>query len=336
MRSRNRHPSVPQCGGLRDVTPMLKRLCRPWLLPVLMLLPPLAQAQLTFQFNYTDTGVGFNDPTIGAIRRGAFESAAGVFSSRIQTASPVTVTVNVSSFVANNAFLATAGSDPLSVAPGFHPTVLQDKILSNGASDANGASPDATVFWNFFHNWDYDDAVGAGAYDYKSTVTHELMHALGFISNIDAAGRGWNFAPSGTPDAWSVFDRFVVSADGTPLVNDANNSFNTALQAALTGNPGAFFGGPNAVAANGGQLVPLYSPSPFESASSIHHLDDAAFSSPDLIMESTVFTGPAPRELSAVEMGILSDLGYSVVPEPGTGLLLLLGLAVAWKRRCFS
>jgi len=314
---------------------MLKRLCSPWLLLALVLLPPIAPAQLTFQFNYTDAGVGFNDPTIGAIRRGAFESAAGVLSGSIQTASPVTVTIAVSSFVANNAFLATAGSDPVSLTPGFHPTVLQDKILSHGARDANGASPDATVFWNFFHNWDYDDAVGAGAYDYKSTVTHELMHALGFISNIDAAGRGWNFATSGTPDAWSAFDRFVVAADGTPLVNAANHSFNTSLQAALTGNPGAFFGGPNAVAANGGQLVPLYSPSPFESASSIHHLNDASFSHPDLLMESTVFTGPAPRGLSAVEAGILSDLGYSVsvVPEPGVNLLLLLGLAAFARKR---
>ncbi len=307
-------------------------LCSASLLCALRPLP--AAAQLTFQFNYTDAGVGFNDPTVGAIRRGAFESATAVIGGYLHTSSPVTVTLGISSFFASNPFLATAGSDPMSFAPGFQRSILQDKILSHGANDANGATADATVFWNFFHNWDYDDDVNNGAYDFKSTVMHELMHSLGFISHIDGAGRGGNLNPAGTPDTWTAFDQLVTSAAGTPLVNAATFSFNTAEFGALTGNPGSFFSGANAVAANGGDLVPLYSPNPFQSASSIHHLDDASFTNPDAIMEASVFTGPSPRTLNAVEQGILQDLGYTVVPEPTSTILVLLGLAGMTLKRC--
>lgn len=316
-------------------TPATRLIWRAILPVVATVLAITAQAQLLFQFNYKDVGIGFNDPTMGAIRRSSFESAAGTLAGYIQTSTPVMVTLDVNSFVANNGFLATADSDPVSTGVGFQPTVAQQKILSGGVVDANGATADGSVFWNFIHSWDYTDSVQANAYDFKSTVMHELVHSLGFISRVDGAGRGWNLNASGTPDSYSTFDGFLVASDGMILVDSGTASFNTSKLGALTGNPGTYFGGVNAVAANGGNLVPLFSPAAFDLASSLHHLNDASFSNPDLLMESGVFKGPAPRALSGVELGILQDLGYTVVPEPTTLMLLGAGLAVGmrWGKR---
>lgn len=290
-----------------------------------------ARGQLTIQFNYLDAGTGFNDPTVGAVRRGALESAAGMLTSYFQGSAALTFDVN--SVFQPIGTLAYADSALVSLSPGFQRTVAQDKILSNGASDANGSTADGSIFWNLFHNWDYDDDVGAGAFDFKSTAMHELLHAFGFLSEIDSQGRGANLNPAGTPDAYGVFDRFVTTSSGTPLVDGGTFAFHTSEMGALTGNPGMFFSGPNAMAAYGGNRVPLFSPNPWQGASSGTHLDDGTFSNPPLLMTSATPTGPSPRTLSAVELGILQDLGYAVVPEPGAVVLLLLGLAALhrWK-----
>ena len=59
-------------------------------------------------------------------------------------------------------------------------------------------------------------------------------------------------------------------------------TFNTAYNPNLTGgDAGLYFGGANAVAANSGNPVPLYTPNPWESGSSMSHLDDDTFTGVD-------------------------------------------------------
>ena len=118
--------------------------------------------------------------------------------------------------------------------------------------------------------------------------------------------------------------------------------YNTSLGLApLTGDPGLYFSGPNAMAAYGGR-VPLYSPNFWEQGSSGSHTDDGTFTGKDavlpprLLMNSKLPLGLGVRELGAVELGMLADLGYAVVPEPGvwaglTGLGLVL--YASWRRR---
>jgi hypothetical protein len=54
-----------------------------------------------------------------------------------------------------------------------------------------------------------------------------------------------------------------------------------------------------------------------------------------MMMLSASGTGPYARDYSAVEVGMLADLGYAaVVPEPETYAMLLAGLgAVGWVAR---
>lgn len=292
-------------------------------------------AQLVFAFNYLDTNAGFSDATLGTSRRNALQSAANALAGYF-TGYNVSITLEVSSNNADSATLASAGSGLLSGDAGFYRTIVQNKILTG--VDVNGATADGTVNYNFFHNWDLSDAVAANAYDFKSTAMHELLHAMGFSGEITKTGQGALGSVSGQPDKFAVFDQFVTTSTGAKLIRNDFSYDTTLTLAPLTGNPGMYFDGPNAKAANGGNRVPLFSPNPWSDGSSGSHTDDTTFTGANaLMMNSATATGPGLRTLSGIEQGMLKDLGYAVVPEPGTYTLFaamgLAGFAVARRWR---
>ena len=298
-------------------------------------------AALTFSFNYIDPGTsfGFYDSTYGNDRRLALEAAANDLGSYF-TAYNAHLTFDVTSEnKPGTGILAGAGSG-IDITPGgFRNTVVQEKILSNGATDLNGTDADGYIGWNFSSDvkWDTSDSVASDSYDFKSTAMHELLHAFGFTSSVDEGGKGANGNSPGTADAWNIFDKFLTDKNGDRLVDDSG-VFDSTKVGTLTGGTtdGVFFSGPNAMAANGGNRVNIYSPPTYSSGSSISHLDDDYFTSKALLMESATLTGPGTRVLSDIELGILKDIGYSkVAPVPvpaavwlmGSGLVALFGMA---------
>ncbi|MCF3648285.1 hypothetical protein [Synoicihabitans lomoniglobus] len=275
-----------------------------------------APAQISFQFDYTDANTGFNDPTDGAARRTALEQAAQILSDTIPTSTPVTVTFSVVSTNNDDSTLASAGSDSTAEDIGFSPTVVSQKIV-NG-TDANGAAADGEINWNFFHNWDLDDDVAPDAFDFKSTAMHELLHAMGFVSAISSTGEGLFVGTVGDPNAWYLIDQYLVTATGQSFV-DTQFRFDAGLVGNLDDNPGIYFNGPHAVAANGGNPVAFYSPEPWEEGSSGSHTDDNTYlGTSALLMNAATDTGPGVRTLSAIELGILRDIGYDIAPTTPT------------------
>jgi hypothetical protein len=88
------------------------------------------------------------------------------------------------------------------------------------------------------------------------------------------------------------------------------------------------------MAAYGGQRVPLFSPSPWEARSSGSHVDDETFKGGDeKLMNAASFTGPGLRTLSAIELAMLADLSYAVVPEPAIAPLLAFALVLVAVHR---
>jgi hypothetical protein len=286
------------------------------------------QAQITFNFTYTGTaGVGFTDPNFGSARQAALNDAATTLASYFTTSAPRSLTFAVESSSVENNTLASAGSNLATSNAGFNRTVVQEKILTG--SDANGGAVDGNITWNWFHNWDITNAVAGGAYDFKSTVMHEILHAFGYTSSTGAAG-------TNTGNVWNTFDNFLTTSTGTRLIS-VGGVFDTGLNSALTGGPGVFFSGSNAMAANGGNRVAIYSPSPWSDGSSGAHTDDATYANTMMIAATT--TGPGARTLTAIEVGILTDLGYtmSAIPEPSTYAAILgaaaLGVTIIRRRR---
>lgn len=294
-----------------------------WLLPG----ASAAQASLVFNFIFTDSGTGFNDPTLGTTRQAALESAASTLASYFNVAGNVTVTIDASGGASGNT-LASAGS-PIPLVNGFQPTVVQDKILTG--TDLNGSAADGTMQFNFGQQWFYGDTPSGSSYDFKSVAMHELVHTLGFISEISSTGQGAASQTSGSPDVWSTFDQFLTDSAGHPLVNPSTYAFDTSKLGVLTGGPGAngmFFSGPNATAAFGGRLA-IYSPNPWQQGSSGSHIDGGpgGFINEAFLMDPSSATGLGIRALTSAEQGVMRDLGYSVVPEPATtGLISAVGL----------
>ena len=141
---------------------------------------PQARSVVTFDFQYADAaGVGFNDPNHPEYKTalaGAGQTMGSYF------AHTATITIRVTSINnPNSATLATAGSGLVSPngRAGFFRTVVQGKVISNGATDLNGADPDGELNVNLGGRFQFnpDGALGANQVDFRATIIHELTHA---------------------------------------------------------------------------------------------------------------------------------------------------------------
>jgi hypothetical protein len=265
---------------------------------------------ITFDFIYPD-----GDPHWTDEAKASLNDAANTVAAYLVAPKPVTLTYKVAE---DNepGHLAQASSERVDEeSPGYFRTVVQQKLITG--EDANGDKPDGDIDVNWNSNWALGDDIPAGdddagtsrPDDFKATIMHELVHTLGFDTNIQGPG-------SAPVKNRPTFDSFVVNADGAKVISD-DDTFNTAFEPNLTGgNGGLFFGGPKAMAAYDGKPVPL-STDPTWSVSNVTHLDGRTFTGPTKKMMNPGDDGDGAevRELSPIELGILEDLGYTVAPH---------------------
>lgn len=250
-----------------------------------------APAVVTFAFNYLDSSWTPEAKT-------ALESTANTLATRFTVTSPTTLTLNVTGMNKRGSLtLAYSSADFASGGNGFFGTVIQTKILTG--VDPNGSSADATITYNFAYPWALGDTVSTGQYDLKAVALHELLHAFGFLTGTET--------PTNSNRNWSAYDKFLSTSTGTRVI-DSNFSIIRSYVGNFTGsNGGLFFSGTNAVAANGGKPVKLYTPSPWSGGSSVSHVDPVA--NPGFVMKPSYPSGKlGPRVLSPVEVAIMKDL----------------------------
>jgi hypothetical protein len=178
----------------------------------------------------------FSDPVtinINADLTGGFASAniIGQTSSVLLQAPYTTIRNAMVSDAAGDSFRALDASLPTSAQFGallpsgyslsgnLQLTKANAKALGFTGLDGNFGSNDATIQFNNAFNFDYDNSNGVtpGTVDFETVATHELGHALGFISSVDNIdGSASAFADSPTP-----LDLFRFTNGG---VNDPANT----------------------------------------------------------------------------------------------------------------
>ncbi|MBJ7481932.1 MAG: hypothetical protein JHC75_30135 [Rhodococcus sp.] len=261
------------------------------------------QSAIEFDFRFKG---GIEQWTLARVL--AFEDEAIRLVPYLRVRAPVTLSYEIWPFEDWEIdILASAVSPRISTDPGYWPTVVQNKLLTG--EDSNGSAVDGEITWNWGWQWALGDPASSDEVDFATTLMHELMHTFGFISRI--RGPGTNDLRT----SWSVFDSFVVTGDGVKPINP-DVTWNTDYDPNLLGqNGGMYFGGANAIAAYGGP-VPLYTNDPWD-GSGMSHLSDDVFGSTTHMMTAFTDDGAILRTLSPVEIGILRDLGYLVVPPSG-------------------
>ncbi len=236
--------------------------------------------------------------------RSALQSAANYLASYFVVSSSVTVTVGFTNY-SGGTYGVYAQPASSCTSSGCEP-VARTKILTG--VDINGADAEGSINFNYF-----PELIGGGANkgSLQAVTMHELMHIL-----------GWGTS--------ATYSSFLTDINGNHVAA-GDSTFNANLTGA---NGGLYFGGPNAVAANGG-LVKLYTPDPYAPGSSVAHLDGLLNDPVPRLMNPNPGNPPA-RVLTPTELGVLKDLGYSVVPQPALAGFLILNLGLLGRKRSRS
>jgi hypothetical protein len=286
-----------------------------WIAPVAVVAAPATPVEgATFNITWS---TGCETPPPEAVT--ALEYAAGLWGTWISSTVPIEVTVcwtpNLSSGDTLGTGMPTKYIYNFSGAPlvnTAYPIALANALTG---SDLDATRADMTLqfksntAWSFVLTPTHLTAPVAGE-DFVAVALHELAHGLGFIGNmyedynVGFCGTGLYgyLYPCPTPYDW-----FAVDSAGVALLSYLPNDPYT-LAARLKGD--ANFGGANTVAANGGMVAKLFSPSDdFYFGSSLSHLDQTTFQGgPNRLM--TPSYSDVTRHPGPVTLSILQDMGW--------------------------
>jgi hypothetical protein len=193
--------------------------------------------------------------------------------------------------------------------------------------DTSVSTWDTYIIYNKNFSWNFGSGLpGLFDYDFRSVVTHELGHSLGWLGSYRSSPYD-NFGYGGY--GLTAFESFLVDSTGNSPFNGTSGTPENFNE---TDNP-VYFNGANAMAVYG-DLVPIYAPTNYTPGSSLSHLDTATF--PDYTMAHAIANGTTKRTLSDLEIAMMADMGWDVIPEPSPVVMsALICLTALWIRRRF-
>ncbi len=107
--------------------------------------------------------------------------------SSLQSTSDLDLLINRTSNNPNGAGSATTYLDNDGDANNTTIRITRANAKALGLLTGNNPTLDASISFNDYYNWDFDasDGITSGAFDFVGIATHEIGHALGFVSGVD-------------------------------------------------------------------------------------------------------------------------------------------------------
>lgn len=276
--------------------------------------------QVEFEDQLLATGQGFDHPVLGAVRTSTvcqvFTDLAGIIN--LNGTAP-DIFVGRSEYdgqpssapgVPGDGALAAASALFINGSSGCYSGALHQHITSGvDPTPSQGVFDAVITHFDFGQrslgastiNWNDDWQQSAGSdLDLYTVTLHEVMHALGFASLINASGG------QKIPGVYSRFDQFLVQANGQKLINTSCSNF-TGSTSQLTSNTVNY----STAQTHNSVAQPTYSPPNFTDASSLSHFDYGRSGMRYVMRAATI--GGEDRQLTTPELYVLCDLGYDLV-----------------------
>lgn len=267
-----------------------------------------ASAEVTFTFTFfdvtTSTGVGFDDPALGAARREALEAVGAEIGARI--AQTATVEIGVAPSETDGTGPGGVGSATfLDTTPGIRDGEVYRRIVL-GEPDVD-AGLDAGIVFDFGYDFALSGTPAPGVACFRDIARHELTHVLGYGSFIKSDGKGFNET---APDMYTRFDSMLETdsgdGEGLAIIDADGNLLLDASTFAAAHGTGLVFDGTESRAANADLPIKTFGGDPTHSAA----MSDVMFPSPAVGMLRADWTDK--------DVAILKDLGYDIVDATTT------------------
>jgi hypothetical protein len=308
-----------------------------------------------YDFSGDPAGTGFNDATYGAARRNALEAVGDIWGNLLNS-SYAGETVNVHAVFTpqggtkDSAPLASAAptqwwvaTNGVVAAETAYADALTNHLVGGDISTTDSsASPieidvqvnsdfgSANVLPGYSFYYGTDGHPGSKQVDFESVVLHELGHGLGFLSEFNQNGsyRLTDGSGKGIP---TIFDQFLSLGDPNQPGSQPIVSLNQTERANAFVSDDLYWDGANGIAAGGGNAPKISAPTTFVTGSSLNHTDEISYPF-DLMSPDYSGVNHTP---SAIDLGMLKDIGWDIatVPEPAGLSLLAMAAAGALIRR---
>jgi hypothetical protein len=271
---------------------------------------------LDFSAVPTPVNVTYNGFTPQA--QAAFQHAVDIWANLISSSVTINVTANYVALGPN--VLGSAGAKYLwRDASGFVPDTWYGDALGDklSGSDLYVGEIDIVANFNNAFNWylGTNGVPGGGQYDFVSVVLHELGHGMNFFGLPNLSAGVGTLGLNGFP---SIYDRFTVDSNNTPLLNLNGATLGGLLvqpyNPAAPNGPGIYWGGAHGVVGNSGIAPRLFTQSSWAPGSSYSHLDDNVFVSgnPNSLMTHALAAAEAIHNPGPIALGMLEDMGWTI------------------------